>query len=294
MAMKLLTGLPARLFLIVFLGCCAAVAQRDDGVRGAQGTIRNGVPVSESFLVAGPGLEMGGLVTGQPYSAERVSEHTQTLTNGTHIDQKREMSRMYRDSEGRTRMERLVFLGPAVRTGAKDTAPRLIHIYDPVAGYSYTLDTQKHIAHRYTVPIPSESQKTARTAVEMPAPPAGQPVAGKAASFNGVLQQRGMKRVPLGTEMIDGIQVEGTRTSITTPTGVQGNDRPLTRVCEIWHAEELKITMLSKCTDPRSGNLTLRIQNLERSEPDPELFQVPADYTIVEETGSFTVGFGQR
>jgi hypothetical protein len=94
--------------------------------------------------------------------------------------------------------------------------------------------------------------------------------------------------------VIDGIQVEGTRTSVTAPTGVEGNDRPLTRVCEVWHAEELKITMLSKCTDPRSGNLTLRIQNLELSEPDAELFQVPADYTIVEETGSFTVGFGQR
>jgi hypothetical protein len=128
MAMKLLTGLPPRLFR------CAAVAQRDDGVRGAQGTIRNGVPVSESFLVAGPGLEMGGLVTGQPYSAERVSEHTKTLTNGTHIDQKREMSRMYRDSEGRTRTERLVYLGPVARTGAKDTPPRLIHIYDPGGG----------------------------------------------------------------------------------------------------------------------------------------------------------------
>ena len=52
--------------------------------------------------------------------------------------------------------------------------------------------------------------------------------------------------------------------------------------------------MLSKCTDPRSGSSTLRIQNLERSEPDPALFQVPADYTIVEETGRFTVDFVGR
>jgi hypothetical protein len=123
--------------------------------------------------------------------------------------------------------------------------------------------------------------------------PAGQPVAGNAAGVNRVLQQRQMKREPLGTDVIDGIQAEGTRTSITTPTGVEGNDRPLTRVCEVWHAEELKITMLSKCKDPRSGNSTLRLQNLERSEPDAELFQVPADYTIVEETGPFTVGFSK-
>jgi hypothetical protein len=85
--------------LMVFLGCGVALSQHDDGVRGAAGTIRNGVAVSESFLVAGSGLERV-LVTGEPYSADQVSEHRQTLTNGAHIDQKREVSRMYRDSKG--------------------------------------------------------------------------------------------------------------------------------------------------------------------------------------------------
>lgn len=289
--MQLLNGLRARLFLIVFMGCCAAVAQQDDGVRGVAGTTRNGGTVTESLLVAGPGLQMGTPVKGQPYSAEQVSEHVQTLTNGTHIDQKREASRMYRDSEGRTRTERLMLQGVAERTGAKDSL-RLIHIYDPVDGYAYTLDTQKHIAHRYTVPIPSESQKAVRPVGVLTPLAAGQPLAGKAASVNRVLGNGHMKRTSLGTDVIDGIQVEGTRTTITTPAGVMGNDRPLTRICDVWHSEELKITMLSKCTDPRSGNSTLRLQNLERSEPDAELFQVPADYTIVEEQGRFTLDFG--
>jgi len=290
--MKLLTELPARLFLMVFLGCGVALSQHDDGVRGAAGTIRNGVAVSESFLVAGPGLERV-LVTGQPYSADQVSEHRQTLTNGAHIDQKREVSRMYRDSEGRTRTERSVFLGLAATIGARDTAPKLIHIYDPVSGYSYSLETQKRIAHRFTVSVQESSKPGPSVGILAPVP-GSQAVAGGAAARNSVLARRQMKREPLGTSVIDGVQVEGTRVTMTTPTGVEGNDRPLNRVCEIWRSEELKITMLSKCSDPRSGSTTFRTENLERSEPDAELFQVPADYTIVEESGPFTVGFVRR
>jgi hypothetical protein len=291
--MKSLTHLPACLFLIALPGVAAAFAQQDDGVRGAQGTIRNGVSVSESFLVAGPGLGMEGLVTGQPYSADQVSERKQTLTNGTHIDQKRELSRMYRDSDGRTRTERPVLLGAASKNGALDTDVRLIHIYDPVAGYSYTLDTQKRIAHRFTVPIPSQSPKPVRTAGTFRPVQPGQQAARKPVGGDSVLQQRQIKGESLGTDVIDGIQVEGERLTLTTPAGAKGNDRPLTRVCEHWRSEELKITILSKCTDPRFGNSTMRLQNLDRAEPDPTLFEVPADYEIVEETGPFAVGFGQ-
>jgi len=291
--MKHRTGLFA-CFLFAFVACVAALAQRDDGVRGAQGTIRDGIPLSGSVLVAGPGaLEEigGGFVTGQPYSAEQVMEHAQTLLNGTHIDQKREMSLMYRDSEGRTRTERSMFMGLAKPNGTKGPGLRLVHIYDPVAGYSYTLDPQKHIAHRFTVPIPSESPKQVRTeGILMPVPTA-RPAAGKPAGEAAPMQSRQIKRESLGTKVIDGLTVDGTRMTITTPEGVLGNDRPLTRVCDHWRSEELKITILSKCSDPRSGKSVVRVRNIDRAEPDPLLFQVPPDYTIEEETGSYVVGF---
>ena len=238
-----------------------------------------------------PGLlRMGPPVTGQPYSGELESEHRQTLSNGTHIDQKRDVSLTYRDSQGRTRTERLLFR-PQLPGAGKQQGPRIIQIYDPVEGYSYTLDTQEHIAHRYKVPIPSEAQKAVRMAGTLAPVSAGQPVARKTANGSEVRQQPHPKRESLGTNVIDGMQVEGERLSVTTPTGVAGNDRPLTRICEHWRSEELKITILSKCTDPRSGSSTLRLQNLERSEPDAELFQVPADYTIVEEAGRFIMDF---
>jgi len=281
------------LLLAVTIADLPTLAQQDDGVRGAAGTVRNGKMESGSVLVAGPGLfeQIGGSpLKGQPYSAEMVVEHSQTLLNGTHIDQKREMSVMYRDSEGRTRTERLMLTGPLTRDGAKGSGLRLIHIYDPVEGYSYTLDPEKHIAHRITVPIPSESHKGVRTEGMLVATTGSRVAPGKSEA-SGPLPNRRMKRESLGTDVIDGLAAEGMRTSITTPVGVEGNDKPMTRVCEHWTSSELKITILSKCSDPRTGSSVMRIQNLDRAEPDPLLFQVPPEYTVDEETGPYVIGY---
>jgi hypothetical protein len=52
---------------------------------------------------------------------------------------------------------------------------------------------------------------------------------------------------------------------------------------------ELKIVVLRKTSDPRSGEDMLKTTNLNRAEPDAALFQPPPDYTIVDETGPFTI-----
>ncbi len=87
---------------------------------------------------------MGPVVTGAPYSATEVTEHTQTLADGTHITQKPRTTLMFRDSQGRTRTERPMFGGPY----GGDGGPTMIQIQDPVAGFQYTLDQQDHVAHR--------------------------------------------------------------------------------------------------------------------------------------------------
>jgi hypothetical protein len=53
------------------------------------------------------------------------------------------MSRTYRDSQGRMRTERLLFLGLGAPSNVEQPGRRLIQIHDPVAGYSYTLDVRK-------------------------------------------------------------------------------------------------------------------------------------------------------
>ena len=51
-------------------------------------------------------------VTGNPYSADQISEHTQTLSDGTHITQNNTTQHLFRDSQGRTRTERPMMMGP--------------------------------------------------------------------------------------------------------------------------------------------------------------------------------------
>jgi hypothetical protein len=89
----------------------------------------------------------------------------------------------------------------------------------------------------------------------------------------------------LGSQTIEGVYVEGNKTTTTFPVGFMGNDRPLVRVMESWISPDLKLTVVSKNSDLRMGESTMRLQNINRSEPDRALFGVPADYQIVDENG---------
>lgn len=91
-----------------------------------------------------------------------------------------------------------------------------------------------------------------------------------------------ISRDPLGTQTIEGLLVQGTRTSTVYPVGAFGNDRPLSVITETWRSPELETVLLMKLSDPRSGETTIRLTNISRSEPDASLFQVPAGYEITD------------
>ena len=97
----------------------------------------------------------------------------------------------------------------------------------------------------------------------------------------------------LGTQVIEGVLAEGRRQTTTFPVGSQGNDRPIVVTSETWMSPDLKMTVLSKTSDPRSGEHTTKMTHLDRSEPDAALFQPPPDYTITDETGPFTIQFSR-
>lgn len=92
----------------------------------------------------------------------------------------------------------------------------------------------------------------------------------------------------LGIQVIEGVQAEGTRITITIPAGEIGNERPIVTVNERWYSPELQTVVMTKNSDPRSGETTFRLTNINRNEPDPSLFQVPADYTVKE--GGYAFG----
>jgi hypothetical protein len=90
---------------------------------------------------------------------------------------------------------------------------------------------------------------------------------------------------------MEGITVEGERITRTTPIGADGNDKPIDSIEEMWYSPELYITVLDKRSDPRNGEEITRLTNIIRGEPDPALFQVPPDYTIVDDNGSAKITY---
>jgi hypothetical protein len=96
---------------------------------------------------------------------------------------------------------------------------------------------------------------------------------GKAAALN---------RQSLGSQTMEGVLAQGTSSTATIPAGSVGNDRDIQVVDERWYSPELKTTLMTKHSDPRSGEEVFRLTNISRSEPSPALFQVPAGYQVVE------------
>src|SRR5262249_49504291 len=82
----------------------------------------------------GPAHPIGPVVTGAPYSGEEVSENVKILADGKRITQKMVARKVWRDSEGRTRTERPLGMGPN-----QASMPTIIENTDPVASFKYTL-----------------------------------------------------------------------------------------------------------------------------------------------------------
>jgi hypothetical protein len=90
------------------------------------------------------------------------------------------------------------------------------------------------------------------------------------------------KKESLGTQILEGVPSEGTRTTSTIEVGAIGNDRALSIVAERWYSPDLKTVMMTSHSDPRSGTETFRLTNVLRTEPSASLFALPAEYKLVE------------
>lgn len=231
-----------------------------------------GGPFGERMELLGfEGLHGGKVVKGAPFSATASSESTQTLQDGTSIH-RTTSSALYRDSQGRFRREvTLSGFGPLQASGKPHT---MITIGDPIAGAHYMLDPEQKVAHKMT---PHHGGK-------------GGSSDEKAQSFEQKMQKRmakqeadgTVKKESLGTQMINGVNAEGTRITHTIPAGQIGNDKPIQIVFERWYSPDLQIVVKSTRSDPRFGTTTYALTNVQRAEPSAALFTVPSDYTVKE------------
>jgi hypothetical protein len=101
------------------------------------------------------------------------------------------------------------------------------------------------------------------------------------------------KQESLGKQTMEGLNVEGTRTTHTIPANEIGNDREIVSVTETWQSPELQVTVRSHTKDPQFGETDYRLTNVRCAEPDASLFKVPADYTVTE-AGSPGIKFERR
>jgi len=218
------------------------------------------------FLRGEPIFEGLKPVTGAPFSAQASTQTSQTLADGNQINHT-ETAEVYRDSSGRTRRDAtLTHIGP---WSAATTPRKLVDINDPVAGVSYLLDV------------------TDKTVVKMPLHgPRGRglDVAGTKRFHEEAGDSSKIQRTTesLGTQVMAGVTVQGTRTTETIAAGTIGNQNPIVIVSERWTSPDLQAVVYSKHSDPRFGVTVYQLSNIVRQEPDPSLFQAPSDYTVKE------------
>jgi len=216
----------------------------------------------------------GKVVTGAPYTAQAVTQFTQTLADGNHI-QKTMSASVARDSYGRTRSERsLAAIGSLAGSGS---ASKAVFINDPVAGMSYMLDA----VHKTVRQMPAMKNRHNPAAEHSASTSTGAAAAGTNAA-HGSMRQRmaNVKTEDLGTQVIDGLSAQGKRMTRTIPAARAGSDRDIDVVTETWTSPDLQMVVMSKTTDPRFGDSVYKLTNLSRAEPDPALFTVPSDYQV--------------
>ena len=234
---------------------------------GGPGDMLMAGPMGDRIELLGfEGMHSGKIVTGAPFSAVAVSVSTQKLSDGNQISRKTQTN-LFRDSQGRFRKEvTLPAIGPLETSGQ----PRsFVFINDPVASTNFILHPDDKTAEQI-----------------------GKSMHGMKGAMKGEMKGKpgywrdhstadaGYKTEDLGTQTIAGVSAQGARYTRTIPAGQIGNEKPLLIVSERWYSADLQMVVMSKRSDPRFGETTYTLTNIQRMEPAATLFTVPADYTV--------------
>ncbi len=200
----------------------------------------------------------GKVVAGAPYSADVNTSMTQTLADGNIISHA-STGHVARDSQGRTYFQQNISVGP----WAAKAPTSIVFLSDPVAGYTYVLNPNYKTAMR--------REFRSRSADGAPRPPRGSARAD---------DSRQRVETDLGQQDISGLAATGKSITRTIPAGSMGNAQAIVEKSEVWTSQELQVVVMAKHSDPRSGQSTYSLSNIQRNEPPATLFQVPAGYSV--------------
>jgi hypothetical protein len=195
-----------------------------------------------------------------PFSGVVDVERSTVLRDGSIVSY-HTVREIDRDSRGRIHNEMRVLVP------ASDSQPPpviRVHLYDPQTRISTIFVPQKRIFWTQTVNNPPSTVP--------PAPHYG------SAIQQGLPQNDFTKEEDLGVREFGGVPAHGFRETQTIPSE-DGSGKETVVTDESWYSDELRINLMVKHSDPRTGTVTLTVTNVVRAEPDPSAFAIPEGYT---------------
>ena len=197
-----------------------------------------------------------------PFMAIVNVQKNQILLNGT-TQSLKSIHAIARDSQGKIFNDGRTW----VPSTSNDTPAILqMHVYDPQTRLNTLLYPKQHIAVQRTLLRPPSTEPPALFAT----------LAANSAPVNQLVKEE-----DLGTRTMEGVPAHGVRETQTIAAADSGTGKEVQVVDEYWYSEDLRIDMLIKHSDPRSGDMTTTVTQVSRTDPDPVIFTVPSDYKVI-------------
>lgn len=223
-------------------------------------------------------------VKNQPLAAEFQSATVQPLENGANQTTRQTML-VYRDKDGRMRVEQNLPITTGAPASAAGTtgagaANATVEIYDPVAGFGYTLNAATRTAYRYKLSDKPEAaaplwDKIPQT-IEISSADKYDNNKNKTYKLDKPITDN------LGKQTILGIEAHGKRHTVKIPMNAVGNDAETETVHEAWYSNQLKMLVKSSTINALLGEHSFSMTKLARADQPLSLFQVPTNYTTVQ------------
>jgi hypothetical protein len=141
------------------------------------------------------------------------------------------------------------------------------HIYDPQTRISTSYFPATHVARQAVLATPPSAPENSTPG-----------------SMKTIANAQQIKTEDLGTENFAGLPLRGTRKIRTVPADVSGTGHEVKIIDDYWYSEDLKVYLVVKHQDPRSGEQYVGITEANRKEPEPSTFQIPPGYKVVDVT----------
>lgn len=196
-------------------------------------------------------------IANAPFSAV-INVERAIINNDGSVIQLKNVRNIGRDSQGRIHNESRE---PVPASSTKTPQLLHIHLYDPQTRISTNIDPRKR----------------AYWSVVLDHPPATEPPSLRFAAPEGQAPPNEFaKEEDLGIREIEGVSAHGIRQMQTIPADADGKEIVVTD--EYWYSADLRMNLLIKHDDPRSGSKTMTVNQITRTQPDPTFFEVPEGY----------------